>query len=225
MEKEMPKSVGFIVDGNRRWARAKNLPTLEGHKKGYENLREIAKAAFEMGIEYLTFYVFSTENWNRSKEEVEYLIELFEEILIREVKEMEEEVRFKFIGQRERFSEKIQKGMKELEERTKNNTKTIVLAVSYGGRAEIVEAVNKAIAEGKKNLTEEAFGSLLWSSGIPDPDLIIRTSGEQRLSGFLTWQSVYSEFAFPKTHWPDFTKGEFVGIIDEYRGRERRLGR
>ncbi len=229
------RSVGIILDGNRRWAKQRNLPSLEGHRAGYEALKKLSNDAprlkREYGLEYVTLYCFSTENWNRTKEEVGYLMALFEEalafVLAHGIKKgernPEEGIRLRIIGERERFSEKIQALMREAEEKTKHfGGVTAVLALSYGGRAEIVRAIKKLAHV--ESVNEESFARELWSGDIPDPDIIIRTGGEQRLSNFLTWGSVYSELFFPETLWPDFTVSELEKIFAEYRERERRHG-
>ncbi|MBY0539612.1 di-trans,poly-cis-decaprenylcistransferase [Patescibacteria group bacterium] len=230
------RSIGIILDGNRRWAKAKGVPSLEGHRAGYEALKKLVEHTPHLkekyGLEFVTLYAFSTENWNRAEEEVGYLMSLFEEALsfvleegIRDgEKDPENAVRLKIIGQRERFSEKIQTLMSEAEERTKNfGGITAALALSYGARAEILQAVEKMRAE-NVSATEENFTNTLWTAGIPDPDIIIRTGGEQRLSNFLAWQSVYSELFFPETLWPDFTVEHLEKIFEEYYARERRHG-
>lgn len=230
------RSIGIILDGNRRWAKAKGVPALEGHRAGFEALKRLVAHAPHLkktyGLDFVTLYAFSTENWNRAKEEVGYLMALFEEALafvleegIRDgEKNPESAVRLKIIGQRERFSDKIQNLMVQAEERTKNfGGITAVLALSYGGRAEILQAVEKMQ---KENIvaSEENFSKVLWTEGVPDPDLIIRTGGEQRLSNFLAWQSVYSELFFPEVLWPDFTVSDLEKIFEEYYARERRHG-
>mgnify|MGYP001608154220 FL=1 len=222
-----PNCIGIILDGNRRFARAHNLPLLEGHRRGFEKVKEVAEWTKDEGISHLMLFVFSTENWNRSKEEVSYLMDLFRHVLADEIEHMQEKgVRVLCIGARERFSPELQALMRQAEERTAGNKElTLALCLSYGGRAEIVGAVNRAIAAGKKEVDEETFARYLWTVGIPDPDLIIRTSGEMRLSGFLPWQGVYSELFFTKTLWPDFTEAEFKSILEEFSRRDRRLGR
>ncbi|MSU55464.1 MAG: di-trans,poly-cis-decaprenylcistransferase [Candidatus Taylorbacteria bacterium] len=221
-----PKSIGIIMDGNRRWAKAKGLPTLEGHRRGYDKLKDVMGWAKTFGIDYVTVFAFSTENWNRTAEEVAYLMDLIRWILTTELQVIKKEgYRVKIAGDIKRFSPELQVLMKKAEEETdKLPGPTIVLAVSYGGRAEILDAVNKAVKLGKE-IDEKEFGSLLWTAGVPDPDLIIRTSGEMRLSGFLAWAGVYSELFFTKTLWPDFSEEEFKEIIAEFSGRERRNGK
>lgn len=215
------------MDGNRRWARAHNKPVFEGHSEGYKKLQDVVKWAHEAGIEHLVAYAFSTENWQRSEEEVGYLIKLFRFILDNETKKMiAEKVRVCFVGDRARFSEDVQESMMKMETETaKDFDITLHIAMSYGGRAEILSATNVLLAEGATSVTEEEFSKKLWTYPMPDPDLIIRTSGEHRLSGFLAWQSVYSELFFVESLWPEFQQEEFQDILNEYAGREQRLGR
>lgn len=215
----------MIMDGNRRFARERGLSIPEGHRAGLEKLKEVLRWGNEHGIEYAIFFAFSTENWNRKPDEVDALLSLFHEAFERELHEVEKEGgRIRFIGDRTPFDEKLQKLMTDAEERTKNNTGcTAVFAVSYGGRAEIITAAQQACAGG--DVTEATFANNLWSAGIPDPDIIVRTGGEKRLSGFLTWQSVYSELFFVDTYWPAFSREEFDAILEEYANRERRMGR
>lgn len=223
----VPKCIGIIMDGNRRWARAKGLATFEGHRLGLEKIKECVGWAKKQGIANIILFVLSTENWNRTEAELSYLTGLFKLVLTQEVLAMQKAgIRVRCIGERERFSPELQKLMREAEEKTSENRKlTLGMCLSYGGRAEIIDAVNRAIAAGEKAVTEETFTKHLWTAGMPDPDLIIRTSGETRLSGFLPWQSVYSELFFTKTYWPDFTEAEFTRIISEFSSRERRMGK
>ncbi|MDO8482357.1 MAG: polyprenyl diphosphate synthase [bacterium] len=221
-----PACVGIIMDGNRRWAKAKNLPTFEGHRRGYEKLKEVVSWAKKSGIKYLVVYALSTENWNRAKEEVSYLLGLIKLVLTEEFESIKKDGgRIICVGERERFSTEIQNLMNKAERETSTSQGvTLVLALSYGGRAEVIQAVNRAILNGTK-VDEKSFGDLLWTKDVPDPDLIIRTGGETRLSGFLTWQSVYSELFFTKTFWPDFSEEEFDSIIEEFSGRKRNFGK
>ncbi len=222
--------VGFIMDGNRRWATAHGKSTLEGHRQGAETFTEIARVIRDRHIPHAIFYAFSTENWNRSKEEVSYLMELFHEYLDeadRKLKdESERNVHIKVVGRTEDFSPVLQKRIAELKEKDAEvqADTTIWVALSYGGRAEIVEAVNQAIAAGQP-VTEDTFNQHLWTAEMPDADIIIRTSGEQRLSNFITWKSVYSELFFTDTLWPAFTKEELGAILDAYTERHRRNGK
>lgn len=230
IESKVPACIGIIMDGNRRWARAKMLPTLEGHRKGYQKLKDVAKWCKEIGVKHFVVYAFSTENWNRSKEEVAYLMDLFREMVFKELEWLKKEnACVHFIGQRERFSPDLQKGMNDLEKETQDGVYHLYVALSYGGRAEILNAVKNAVAErgvdGVQHMSEEEFEKYLWTKGMPDPDIIIRTSGEQRLSGFLPWQGVYSELFFTDTYWPAFTQEEFNTIIKTYTERERRRGK
>ncbi|MDE2079153.1 MAG: di-trans,poly-cis-decaprenylcistransferase [Patescibacteria group bacterium] len=227
------RSVGIIMDGNRRWARERGLPTLEGHRKGLEALRALAKdfpvLHKKYGLTHAYLFAFSTENWQRKAEEVAYLMELFgaglSEIIATTGEDPATAIRVKIIGERERFSPRLQKLMREAEEKTAHHRGgTAVFCLSYGGRAEIVDAINRCIAEGVP-VDEQSFSNRLWTGGMPDPDLIIRTSGEERLSGFLPWQGVYSELFFTKTYWPDFTTTELENIFAEYAERERRHGK
>jgi undecaprenyl diphosphate synthase len=222
-----PQCVGIIMDGNRRFAKAQGLPTLEGHRRGYEKMREVMNWAKEAGISFVVVYAFSTENWNRTEKEVSYLMGLFKLFLTKEVRDMRKEgVRVRCIGERGRFSAELRELMERAEQDTASETgPTLVVALSYGGRAEILAAANAALAAGEKQLTERHFRELMWSHDIPDPDLIIRTGGEMRLSGFLPWQSVYSELFFTKTYWPAFPKEEFLAILAEFGKRERRMGK
>lgn len=221
-----PKCIGVILDGNRRYAKEHGLPPLEGHRRGFEKVKDIARWAKERGVQEIIFYAFSTENWNRAPEEVAYLMDLFESYAKSWSDELlQDNVRVRFIGERNRLRLSLQKELTAAEEKTKDGTEgTIVIALSYGGRAEILAGIQKLIDEGVTEVHEEIFSKTLWSADISDPDLIIRTSGEQRLSNFLTWQSVYSELYFTDTKLPALTKDEFNEIIDAYLLRERRHG-
>ena len=225
--------LAIIMDGNGRWALKRGLPRLAGHKKGAEVVINIAKAAKELGVKYLTLYAFSTENWKRPKDEVEGLMNLLRQYLSEDFNELKNnDVRIVFIGQREMLDSDIQERMAKLEEETHlNKSATLQIALSYGSRSEIVHATQK-IAQGVKdgdilikNIDEKMFSSMLYTSDIPDPDLLIRTSGEKRLSNFLLWQLAYTEFFFTDTLWPDLTKEELKSIIEQYQTRERRYGK
>ena len=219
--------MGIIMDGNRRWAKAHDLPVFEGHAAGYKKLQEVLDWAREARITHVVAYAFSTENWQRSEEEVGYLMKLFRSILENEMTRMiENRVRVRFVGDRARFGEDIQKLMADMEAATALNYEvTLHLLMSYGGRAEILAAANALLEEEATTASEEAFANNLWSSGMPDPDLIVRTGGEKRLSNFLPWQSVYSELFFIDTFWPDFSKEEFDTVLAEFAARERRRGK
>jgi len=222
-----PRSIGIIMDGNRRWAKERGLPTLEGHKAGAEKIFELAEWAKACGLEEVILYTFSTENWNRAEEEVGYLMRLAERLFTTELSKFKESgVKLRFVGDLSRASERMQGVIRAAEEETKNGTKgTLVFAFSYGGRPEILAAVNRLLKEGKDMVNEEEFSSALWSAGLLDPDLILRTGGEHRLSNFLPWQSVYSELFFTNTKWPDLSKDEFDAVLAEYAERERRHGK
>jgi undecaprenyl diphosphate synthase len=215
------------MDGNGRWARRRGLPVAAGHRAGTRALRRTVEAALDLGVETLTVYAFSTENWNRLAEEVGYLMKLFHLALNEVTDEMVEKgVKLKFIGERSRVPGNIERALAHAEEATRDCTEiTLVIAFSYGGRSEIVDAIRRIPEGAHADMSEEKFAKLLWTKDVPDPDLIIRTGGEMRLSNFLTWQSVYSELFFTKTLWPDFTKEEFTNIIGEFYSRERRIGR
>lgn len=222
-----PHTIGIIMDGNRRWARERGLSTREGHERGFDKISEVMAWAEAAGVKEVILYAFSTENWNRSPEEVEYLLKLFSHALTEGLTSLiERGVRVRFIGDRTRFSSEFQTKMVEVEERSQAGTGgTLAVALSYGGRAEILHAVQTLIADGVQEVSEEVFASALWSAGLTDPDIIIRTGGESRLSNFLTWQSVYSELFFLPVYWPDFSKEDFDGVLAEYAAREKRHGR
>jgi undecaprenyl diphosphate synthase len=224
-ESKKPQCLGFIMDGNRRWATEQNLVTLEGHQKGLEVFLDVVRFIRDEEIPHAVFYAFSTENWKRSEEEVGYLMQLFKGLLVRLQEELKEkQVRVRIIGSKESFSPDLQTQMRELEEKSEAYTDTTIwIALSYGGRAEIVAAVNKAIEKGQ-SVTEDTFKQLLWTADMPDPDMIIRTSGEERLSNFLLWSAAYSEFYFIKKHWPALTKADFNDMLLQYAKRKRRKG-
>lgn len=226
------KHVAIIMDGNGRWAKKRNLPHLEGHRKGAEAVKEAIKSSQELGVEYLTLYAFSTENWKRSKEEIDGLMSLLEEFIDFNLKELNEQgIKLKSIGRIKEFPATTYNKILEAIEITKNNDKgTLVLALNYGGRAEIVDAAKK-IAEkvSRKELktdeiTEELFSDNLYDATIPDPDIMIRTSGEFRLSNFLLWELSYSEVYITDVLWPDFNKAEFIKAVENCTNRERRFG-
>lgn len=228
----VPKHVAIIMDGNGRWAQAKGVPRAEGHRKGAEAVRQAIEGAGAAGVEYLTLYAFSSENWNRPAEEVKDLMGLLKLYLKKEVKALHKEgVRLKVIGNRERLSDDIVTMIDEAEDRTKNNRKlTLVIALSYGSREEIIvaaQALAEKVAKSElalSDIDEAAFTQNLFTADIPDPDLIIRTSGEQRLSNFLMWQAAYSEFLFLEKYWPDFRKADFLGAVADFANRDRRYG-
>ncbi|MBA4349067.1 MAG: di-trans,poly-cis-decaprenylcistransferase [Thermodesulfovibrio sp.] len=217
------------MDGNGRWAEIRGLPRVEGHKRGVQRVREIIMTAKGIGVEVLSLYAFSIENWMRPEDEVTVIMGLLESALKEEfLNFMKEGVRFKVIGNRDKLPENIRTLIESTEEATGHNNKLVTqFALSYGGRDEIIRAIKKAMELNlpPEEITEKLISSLLDTAGIQDPDLIIRTSGEQRLSNFLLWQSAYSEFYFTNTLWPDFTKEEFLEAIYEYQMRDRRFGK
>lgn len=222
------KHLAIILDGNRRWARERGLPTFEGHRVGYERIKDVSRWCLERNIKILTVYAFSTENWNRSKEEVKYLMTLMNKAFSEELDELNKlGFKINIIGSRDRISKTIKKNIEKIENGTKNNKKAILnICFNYGGRLEIVEAVKKIVEEGIEvdKINEELISKYIWFKGQPEPDLIIRTSGEKRLSGFLTWTSVYSELYFPLCYWPDFDEKELDKAIKEFERRNRRFG-
>lgn len=225
--------IAVIMDGNGRWAAKRGMPRNAGHKKGAEVVIEVAKAAKEFGVKFLTLYAFSTENWKRSREEVDGLMNLLREYLSKDFKELQEnDVRIRFIGERQMLADDIVAKMEELEKSTaQNKSLGLQIALSYGSRQEILHAVKQIAAEVKsgdislKDIDEQTFSAMLYTAGVPDPDLVIRTSGEQRISNYLLWQIAYAEFFFTKTLWPDFNKNELREIIENYQTRERRYGK
>lgn len=239
---KLPRHVALIMDGNRRWAAERGLGPVDGHRAAVEKaLKPVVRHAAELGIPYLTFWAFSTENRNRDKEELQGLFSIFREMLKKHLEELEKEnVRIKIIGDIDWFPKDIAKLARAAVERTKDNKKiTVSFALNYGGRDEILRAINRLIRdrmEGKANhsfgmgkmengeVTEGEFAQYLDTAGMPDPDLIIRTGGEQRLSGYFPWQSVYSELYFTKTYWPDFTPEELDRALEDYLRRSRRFG-
>ena len=227
MDSAGPRSVGVIMDGNRRWAKAKGLPTSEGHLRGFEHIRELISWCKDASVEEIILYAFSSENWHRSEEEVRYLMDIFEHSFSDTLERISEEgVRVRFIGEIARFSGGLQEKMRRLEEESAQGTAgTLAIALSYGGRPEILATVNRLLKEGKTEVNEQGFRDAMWSAGLLDPDLILRTGGEQRLSNFLTWQSAYSELFFLDTLWPDFSKEEFDAVLEEYATRDRRHGK
>lgn len=236
----MPQHVALIMDGNRRWAKERVLNNFAGHRKGEERIEPIVDCAIELGIPHLTFWAFSTENWHRSKKEVSFLLGLYRKNLNKKVDSFHKKnVRVNIIGDISQFPADITDKTKQWMEKTKNNNKiTINIALSYGGRDEIIRAIRKLsskllnkstnIKEALQqfnNLTMKQFSEFLDTSGQPDPDFLIRTGGEKRLSGFLLWQMEYTELYFTKTYWPDFTKNKFLEAIHDYQQRKRRFGK
>ena len=232
MEENLPKHIAIIMDGNRRWAKKRMLPVKLGHKEGADPLKKIVRYANKIGMKYVTVYAFSTENWKREKEEVDSLMALLEKYLDDFAKEADtENVVIKIFGRRKELSDRLLEKIDQTMERTKNNTGTIFsIALNYGGRDEIVNAI-KNISEDVKNnklnvdeITEELVSEYLYTKNMPDPDLMIRTSGELRTSNFLPWQLVYSEFLFVDKYWPDFSEEDIDYAVDVYRKRNRKFG-
>ncbi|MEK7680580.1 MAG: polyprenyl diphosphate synthase [Patescibacteria group bacterium] len=224
----IPEHIGIILDGNRRWAKERGLPTFFGHRKGMENAKRIILYAQKSGVKIVTMFAFSTENWSRAPKEVGYLMKLFENYLDKYLLEFKKKgVRLGHVGSMEELPESLSKKLKKAIEETKNNKGIIAnLALNYGGRDEIKRMIQKIISMGIKasEVDFDLISANLDTSGLSDPDLIIRTSGEQRTSGFLIWQGAYSELYFPKVHWPAFDEREFDKAIEEYGKRQRRFG-
>jgi undecaprenyl diphosphate synthase len=219
--------LGLILDGNRRWAKANGLPIFQGHAKGYDNLKTIIKEAINHSIKYVSAYIFSTENWERSEKEVGYLMNLALKIATKDIKELHEDnVRVIFVGSRDRISKKLLTAIDKAEKLTKDNTAiTVGLCFNYGGQSEIVDTANKALEKyGDSRLDKKDFEQLLYSKDFPDLDMIIRTSGEMRLSGFMLYKAAYAELFFNDKFWPDFDKNDLKQAIDEYKKRTRRFG-
>jgi len=229
---KIPQHVAIIMDGNGRWAKARHKPRTFGHARGAKVLEQTLEDCDSLGIRYLTVYAFSTENWSRPLQEIQVIMKLFREYLISAVdKCMRNNVRCMVIGDRTRLSPDIIESIDNLEKATRDNTGiTFIVAINYGGRNDITRAVRKIAheaAEGKvspEDITEKTITGELDTAGIPDPDLLIRTSGEERLSNFLMWQLAYTEFYFAQVHWPDFNKDELIKAIEKYSGRDRRFG-
>ncbi|HQJ16247.1 MAG TPA: isoprenyl transferase [Candidatus Omnitrophota bacterium] len=230
--KQLPRHVAIIMDGNGRWAQMRHLPRTLGHREGVLRVKEIVQAASEIGIEVVTLFAFSTENWSRPALEVSTLMRLLQVYLGREISALSRRnIKVRFIGRRDQLPRSVIRTIERAEEKTKGNTGlTLVLAVNYGSRQEILDGVRAmmsdcargALAPGE--VTEKTFGSYLYTAGLPDPDLLIRTSGEQRISNFMLWQLSYAELYFPEKYWPDFRKQDFLEAIEVYGKRCRRFG-
>ncbi|OQS33528.1 di-trans,poly-cis-decaprenylcistransferase [Chromobacterium haemolyticum] len=225
--RSVPRHIAIIMDGNGRWAKKRFLPRVAGHKRGLDTVREIVGACKELGVECLTLFAFSTENWRRPQEEVSFLMDLFIRALEHEVSKLHNNnIRLRVLGSRERFSADLQERILRAEEKTAGNDGLALnIAADYGGRWDILNAVNSLIAEGVTHIDEEALTQRLSMPWAPEPDLFIRTGGEQRISNFLLWQLAYSELHFTETLWPDFDRAALEAAIASYQSRERRFGR
>ncbi len=225
---KIPTHVGIIMDGNGRWAIARGLPRMAGHRAGTENLRRVIEACIDFGIRYLTIYAFSTENWGRPQEEVQGLLRIFENVIDRELQQLYDMgVQLRHIGRLDGLKPSFQKKVLQAVEFTKKNDRLILnIAFNYGGRDEIICAIQRMIEDGVRppEVTDELVNKYLFTAGVPDPDLIIRTSGELRVSNFLLWQGAYSEWYFSSTYWPDFDRQELLKALFEYSHRDRRYG-
>lgn len=224
-----PVHVGLILDGNRRWAREHGLPIAEGHRRGYQNLKTICKAALKHGVRYMSAYVFSAENWNRERQEVHDLMKLLKWVLKHEIEDLNREgIRLRIIGSKAKLGAALVTAIHDAEKMTEHNTRgTLLLCLDYGGQQEIVDATKHIAASGvpPERITAEMITQHLYAPDVPPPDLIIRTSGEQRLSGFMLWESAYSELAFCKAYWPDFDEQALEETLQNYAARKRRFGK
>lgn len=226
---KIPQHIVLFPDGNRRWAKQKSLISINGHKKGYENLLDFSEWCKNRGVKTLTAFGFSTENWNRSKEEVNYLMKLLESCLLDNMEKYNKDgVRVRVIGQRDRLPKSLQEAAKKVEEETKDNSKLFLnLAISYGGKWDILNAVKKIIKEGidPDKIDEKIFDDHLSTAGLPAPDFVIRAGGEMRMSNFVLWQAAYSELYFSKKLWPDFSEQDLDAALEEFDRRARRFGK
>lgn len=227
--KKIPNHVAIIMDGNRRWAHEKCLPTLIGHKKGYDKFKEMGEACLERGIKILTVYAFSTENWNRSKKEINYLMNLLKNAVTKHSKELhKKDIKLQILGRISRLPQDLQEAIKKAVELTKNNKKGILnIALNYGGHAEIIDAVKSMMNDkvSAQKVDESLFEKYLYTAGMPQVDLLIRTGGEMRISNFLPWQLAYAELYFTPKYWPDFTEKDLDDALVDYNKRERRIGK
>jgi len=222
---KLPTHISFIIDGNGRWAQKRGLPRLMGHRRGMKAVEDTINNLVEFGIPYASFYCFSTENWKRDSEEVNGLFEIFRDYASKTNNFKDKNIKVKVFGDITKFPDDMRDSLKKLIEETKNNTGlTVMLCLNYGGRDEITMAVNKLLKSGKKEVSKQDISDALYSAGVPDPDLVVRTSGENRVSNYMLWQIAYSELYFPKTYWPDFGKKEFIDALWAYSKRNRRFG-
>jgi undecaprenyl diphosphate synthase len=224
----IPQHIGFILDGNRRWAKANHKLIAEGHRQGYLTLKRICKSAIKHGVRYVSAFVFSTENWKRDRQEVRDLMKIFMWVCKHEVAELDKEgIRLRVVGSKLKLGHALARAIHEAEEKTKHNTRgTLLLCLDYGGQQEIVEATKQIVADGVEpdDITPELISQYLYAPDVPPPDLIVRTSGEQRLSNFMLWEAAYSELAFSKVYWPDFNEADLQHALKDYAGRHRRIG-
>lgn len=228
MTDTVPMHVGYIMDGNRRWAREHGLPGYEGHMAGYNAFKEVIEATFQAGVKFVSVYAFSTENWSRTEAEVNKLMSLTLRAVTKDLNMMlDNGIRLRFLGARDRLSDKLQRAVADAEEKTANgNRGVLAVCFNYGGQQEIVDACKKIIQSGVSadEVTPELIGQNLYAPEVPPVDVVVRTSGEQRLSNFMLWRAAYSEFVFVKKYWPDMTKDDVTSILEEYTSRQRRFG-
>jgi undecaprenyl diphosphate synthase len=228
MDSAIPKHLGFIVDGNRRWAKQHNVPTYEGHLAGYNALKDVLYEAIDQGVAFASVYTFSTENWKRTQEEVSYLLRLTVRLVQADLHELiERQIRFRHLGTKEGLPDKVVKALVSAEEKTQHLTRgTVCACFNYGGQREIADAARQCVEDGLKpeDINEQAIADRLYAPDIPPVDMIVRTSGEQRLSNFMLWRAAYSEFLFIDKLWPAMTKDDVIAIIEEYGARHRRFG-
>lgn len=222
----IPRHVGFIMDGNGRWAKQRNKPRNFGHKKGAENVEKVVSACFKLGVECVSLYAFSTENWSRPQKEVDAIMDLLQKFLVKYKKTLiTNEIKLKISGDRSRLSESLNEKIDSVEKETANFTKILNIAINYGAKQEILTAVNNILKDNLSSVDESQFESYLYTKDIPPIDLIVRTSGEQRISNFFLWQSAYAEFYFTDVFWPDFDEEEVKKALDSYALRNRRFGK
>jgi undecaprenyl diphosphate synthase len=228
-ESAIPVHLGFILDGNRRWARSQGLSTFEGHQRGYNNLKDIAKYAFSEGVSYVSAFIFSIENWSRTKTEVKYLLDLALRFLTTDLADLKKEnIKVVCLGSREKLSKKLISAIENAEEKTKNNSKgTLAICFNYGGQQEIIDATKKIVTSGIRpnEITIDKFIEALYAPDVPPVDLIIRTSGERRISGFMLYRAAYAELYFTEKHWPEFTESDLDTALLDYSKRQRRFGK
>jgi undecaprenyl diphosphate synthase len=223
---EIPAHIAIIMDGNGRWAKKRNLPRLQGHRAGVNAVRRVIDASLDLKIKYLTLFAFSKENWERPKREVNGLMHLFTKVIEEEIDNLKShKVRVRFLGRLKELPDKVKENINRIQEKTKNfNNLNLIIALNYSGREELIDAVNKAVIKGK-TVDEESFKEYLYIPDIPDPDLLIRTSGEVRISNFLLYEIAYSELYFTQTLWPDFGRNDLLKAIKSYQKRERKFGK